>query len=238
MSEKKSEKHILLVEGEADRGFFEVLCRKSAIEVAIRVATPKDLASTATTRNTKEGVFNLLPALLKQLEDGGIEKLAVVVDADSQINGGGFPQACTRVSVALQSAGYILSTASPAEGLIFEHTDGFADVGLWVMPNNADEGMLEDWIRQCLHPDETALYQHGCIAIDKIPGSPKFKSFHRTKAEVATWLAWQDKPGHGLYNAVNPQLLNPQAPLYSALQGWLKKVFTACPDETATPTPP
>lgn len=230
MSEKKSEKHILLVEGEADRGFFEVLCRESAIEVAIRVATPKDLASTATTKNSKEGVFKLLPILLKQLEDGGIEKLAVVVDADSQINGGGFSKACTRVSVALQSAGYRPSTAGPAEGLIFEHTDGFADVGLWVMPNNTDEGMLEDWIKLCLHPDETALYQHGCTAIDaidQIPGSPKFKLLHRTKAEVATWLAWQEKPGHGLYNAVNPQLLNPQAPLYSALQGWLRKVFTA-----------
>jgi hypothetical protein len=98
---------------------------------------------------------------------------------------------------------------------------------LWVMPNNADEGMLEDWIKQCRHPGEGALYQHAGDSIDTIPGYPKFKPLYRTKAEVATWLAWQEKPGHGLYQAVKPELLDSNSPLYAGLHAWLKHVFVA-----------
>jgi hypothetical protein len=93
------------------------------------------------------------------------------------------------------------------------------------MPNNGDDGILENWVKQCLHPWELGLYQHGEASIDAIPGGPKFQSWHRTKAEVATWLAWQKKPEHGLYNAVEAELLNTNAPLFKDLQVWLARVF-------------
>lgn len=220
-----SDKNILLVEGEADRSFFEVICRQLFIDATIRVAAPRDLTALQTTQNTKEGIFILLPELLKQLEDGTTEKLAVVVDADSLVNGGGFQKACDRVGRIVEPAGFGLAPGKSAAGLVFENNDGLADLGLWVMPNNADEGMLEDWIKQCLHPGEGALYQHAGTSIDAIPGGPKFKPLHRTKAEVATWLAWQEKPGHGLYNAASPDLLNTSAPLFAELHAWLKHVF-------------
>lgn len=222
-----SSKNILLVEGEADRSFFEVICRQLSIDASIHVAAPKDLIASQVTKNTKEGVFSLLPELLKQLEDGTTEKLAVVVDADSMVNGGGFQKACDRVGRIVKPAGFDLVTSRSAAGLVFENSDGFADLGLWVMPNNADEGMLEDWIKQCLHPGEDALYQHAGTSIDAIPGGPKFKPLHRTKAEVATWLAWQEKPGHGLYNAASPDLLNTSAPLFVDMHAWLQHVFAA-----------
>lgn len=222
-----SSKNILLVEGEADRSFFEVICRQLAIDASIHVAAPNDLIASQVFKNTKEGVFSLLPELLKQLEDGTTEKLAVVVDADSLVNGGGFQKACDRVGRIVQPAGFDLAPGKSADGLVFENSDGLADLGLWVMPNNADEGMLEDWIKQCLHPGEDALYQHAGTSIDAIPGGPKFKPLHRTKAEVATWLAWQEKPGHGLYNAAKPDLLNTSAPLFAGLHAWLTHVFAA-----------
>lgn len=219
-----SAKNILLVEGEADRGFFELLCRMLSISVDVRVATPKD---TGGVKNGKEGVFNLLPELLKQLQDGTTEKLAVVVDADSLGSGGGFQNACDRFSGIVKPAGFGLISGKLAAGLVFENNDGLADLGLWVMPNNDAEGMLEDWIKQCLHPGEGALYQHASASIDAIPNGPKFKPLHRTKAEVATWLAWQENPGHGLYQAVKPELLDKSAPLYAGLHAWLKHVFVA-----------
>lgn len=222
-----SDKNILLVEGEADRSFFEVICRQLSIDATIRVAAPRDLMALQTTQNTKEGVFNLLPELLKQLEDGTTEKLAVVVDADSLVNGGGFQRACDRVGSIAKPAGFGLALGKSVTGIVFENNDGLADLGLWVMPNNDAEGMLEDWIKQCLHPGEGALYQHASASIDAIPNGPKFKPLHRTKAEVATWLAWQEKPGHGLYQAVKPELLDKSAPLYAGLHAWLKHVFAA-----------
>jgi hypothetical protein len=219
-----STKNLLLVEGEADRAFFEALCRLLSIPADVRVATPKD---TGGTHNTKNGVLNHLTAvLLPQLQDGQLERIGVVVDADRVAHGSGFQITLQRFTDALAPGGYQpIPTATT--GLIFKHQDGLADLGLWVMPNNADEGMLEDWIKHCLHPSEAGLYQHGEASIASIPGGPKFQPHHRTKAEVATWLAWQKKPEHGLYNAAQSDLLNIDAPLFGALKGWLTQVFLA-----------
>lgn len=219
-----SAKNILLVEGESDRGFFEALCRMLSISVGVRVATPKDSGGA---HNSKEGVLgHLTSALLPQLQDGQLERIGVVVDADRVIHGGGYAATLLRFSNALAHAGYQINPTA-ASGLVFAHQDGLADLGLWIMPNNADEGMLEDWIKQCLHPQEAGLYQHGEASIDAIPGEPKFQSWHRSKAEVATWLAWQKKPEHGLYNAVQSELLNTDAALFKELKVWLIHVFAA-----------
>lgn len=217
-----STKNILLVEGEADRGFFEALCLLLSIPADVRVATPKD---TGGTHNTKEGVLShLTKVLLPQLQDGQLERIGVVVDADRLAHGTGYATTVQRFSSALAQVGYQRNPVSTA-GLVFSHQDGLADVGLWIMPNNADDGMLEDWVKQCVHPDEAALYQHGSKSIDTIPGRHKFQQWHRSKAEVATWLAWQEKPEHGLYNAAQPALLNLESPLFKELHAWLGHVF-------------
>ena len=217
-----STKNILLVEGEADRGFFEALCLLLSIPADVRVATPKD---TGGAHNTKEGVLShLTKVLLPQLQDGQLERIGVVVDADRAMHGSGYAATLQRFTEALAQSDFRPNPALTS-GLVFTHQDGLADLGLWIMPNNADEGMLEDWIKQCLHPGEAGLYQHGEASIDAIPGGPKFQPWNRTKAEVATWLAWQKKPEHGLYNAVQPDLLNTDAPLFKELQMWLAHVF-------------
>ena len=218
-----SSKNILLVEGEADQGFFKELCGMLGIPAdVVRVAAPKNDGGS---HNGKAGVLShLTSALLPQLQDGQLERIGVVVDADRVMHGSGFAATLQRFTDTLAQAGYQPNPAA-ASGLVFKHQDGLADLGLWIMPNNADEGMLEDWIKHCLHPAETGLYQHGEKSIDAIPGGPKFQPWHRTKAEVATWLAWQKKPEHGLYNAVQSDLLNTDAPLFKELQAWLVQVF-------------
>ena len=217
-----SHKNILLVEGEADRGFFEAICKLLNILVDVRVATPKDMGGG---HNTKEGVLShLTSALLPQLQDGQLARIGVVVDSDRPMHGSGFAATLQRFTEALAQAGF-LPNPSAASGLVFTHQDGLADLGLWIMPNNADDGMLEDWIKQCLGLAEANLYQHAENSIDAIPGAPKFQSWHRTKVEVATWLAWQKKPEHGLYNAAQSDLLNTDAPLFKELQAWLRHVF-------------
>lgn len=217
-------KNILLVEGETDRGFFEALCRMLSLSLDVHVATPKD---TGGDHNSKQGVLtHLTTVLLPQLQDGQLERIGVVVDADRKEHGTGYAKTLERFTQSLDQDGYHLNTAIES-GLIFSHNDGLADLGLWIMPNNNDDGILEDWVKQCVHPGESGLYQHGEASIDAIPGEPKFQPWHRTKAEIATWLAWQKKPEHGLYNAVESDLLNTHAPLFETLRVWLVHVFTA-----------
>jgi len=112
----------------------------------------------------------------------------------------------------------------PVAGVIFKHDDGLADFGLWVMPNNCDEGMLEDWIKDCVHSNEHNLFTHAEEVVGDL-SPPKFKPIHRSKAEVATWLAWQKKPGHGLYHAVEEQLIDTNSEMFKELSDWLNHIY-------------
>ena len=212
---------ILLVEGEADRAFFELICRNIGLGNTVTVAPPKKLAGT---HNSREGVFNHLPLLLKQLNDGTVTRLAVVVDADSPPNGG-FAPTRDRVTGIVAPFGYGLPSNTRG-GLCYTNSDGLADFGLWIMPNNSSVGMLEDWIKQCARVAEKALLSHADGVVAALPDPPKFNPLHLSKAEVATWLAWQKRPGHGLYSALTDDLIDTQSPAYVQLAGWLKHLFS------------
>lgn len=211
---------ILLVEGEADRSFFEQICKALHLHANVKVAPPKLLGGS---HNTKEGVFNHLPVLLKQLADGQITHLAVVVDADSAAHGGGCQRAIDRIEGIVAPFGFKPATDSRS-GVVLRHDDGLADFGLWVMPDNRDEGMLEDWVKRCIHRNEQALFAHAATVVAALP-QPRFKPIHRSKAEVATWLAWQKSPGHGPYRALEDHLIDVDSPLFQSLDEWLTRIF-------------
>jgi len=214
---------ILLVEGEFDRAFFEVICKSIGLDTSVKVAPPKSLSGT---HNTKEGVFNYSPTLLSQLADGSLTRLGLVVDADSPPTGG-FATTLTRVHGIVAPYGYkpLPTLGVAASGQIYKNDDGLADIGLWVMPDNAANGILEDWAKQCLLPAEAALFNLAATTVAALPVPKKFSGLHVSKAEVATWLAWQKQPGHGLYRAAEDGLFDTGSPQYVALIAWLEHVF-------------
>lgn len=223
---------LLLVEGEADRGFFELLCKSQAILAEIQVAPPIDIGGK---KNSKQGVLNLLDTLIGNLEDGSLQTLAIVVDADRSGDNkeGGFENTICKIEGEISAFGYDSPPVrlSAAGGLLYKHNDGLADFGAWVMPNNADEGSLEDWIKQSVSTAESNLFQQAQATVAGL-SEPKFKLSRLSKAEIATWLAWQEKPGEGLYYTVQAELLDSAAPLHIALVNWLSAVFS--PTSTVT----
>lgn len=118
-----SQKNVLLVEGEADRAFFEALCSAWRLWVVpVNVCTPRDAGHTL---DTKQGVFSVLnTTYLNQLADGQIERLAMVIDADRTADGGGFESTLAQLSQRLNPAGYALRANAGPGGLLFAHNDG------------------------------------------------------------------------------------------------------------------
>lgn len=221
--------HVLLVEGEADRGFFEQICKSLALNPDIRVALPKDYENYF--RNGKPNALKLLEDLLNELldEEAPIKCLAIIVDADYKDRG--HPPELTGYLKTLQDVKKIAESHDftlPIEqtnGLIFKHLDGTAKFGLWIMPNNQNEGMLEDFVKTCIKTEEQPLFSHAVSTVQEIP-EQKFKSHHLAKAEVATWLAWQKEPGHGLYTSVKDSLLDENNDLFQQLSTWLKHIYS------------
>jgi len=221
--------HVLLVEGEGDRGFFEQVCKSLALNPAIKVAPPKDYQADyeQQLRNSKQGVLNLLADLLNELLDevAPTQRLAIIVDADHENEQGlGYQKTIEQVRKIAADYDFTL-VENQANGLYFKHSDGLAEFGLWVMPNNQIDGMLEDFIKTCVTPEEQLLFNHAAQVVQAVPEPKKFKPHHYSKAEVATWLAWQKPPGHGLYYAVCDNLLDTNHVLFQEMQQWLKKIF-------------
>lgn len=220
-------KKILLVEGDADKSFFQKICKNLSLDTYVQVAPPKDLSGT---HNSKEGVFQQLGLLFPQLNDGELTHIAVVVDADYLAQHGlGYQKTIDRITSIVEPFGFELDQDAQS-GICFKNPDGLADFGLWIMPNNQQEGMLEDWIKTCISETEQTLFQQATDAVQNIP-TPKFPAHLTSKAEVATWLAWQKQPGHGLYAVIKDQLLDYESPLFKELERWLLNVFAKQPEQ-------
>lgn len=214
-------KKILLVEGDADKSFFQKICKNLSLNTTVQVAPPKDLGGR---RNSKEGAIQQLELLLPQLNDGELTHIAVIVDADYRDQQGlGCQKTIDRIASIVKPFDFELDQDAQS-GICFKNSDGLADFGLWIMPNNQDEGMLEDWIKSCVNESEQALFQQATNAVQQI-STRKFPEHLLSKAEVATWLAWQKQPGHGLYAAITDQLLDNQIPLFKELEQWLRHIF-------------
>jgi hypothetical protein len=165
---------------------------------------------------------DLLPELLD--ESAPIKCLAIVIDADYEsVNGLGYEKTIEQVCKIAKHHDFTLMETN-SHGLCFKHDDAAAEFGLWIMPCNRDEGMLEDFIKVCIKTDEQLLFNHAKDIVQKIE-TKKFASHHHSKAEVATWLAWQKKPGHGLYAAVTDDLLDSDHTLFQEFKSWLKQIF-------------
>jgi hypothetical protein len=216
-------KKILLVEGEADKSFFKQICKNLSLDNTVKVALPKELGDT---HNTKGGVINQLILLQAQLEDGQITNIAAIIDADYKQYGSGKTKTLDDITERLRPSGFEKRRQTPNQaGIYFDHDDGLPTIGLWIMPNNQqEEGMLEDWIKSCIGDDKETLFKKATTVVQQL-NSPKFKPHLTTKAEIATWLAWQATPGHGLYHIVYDNLLDENAKEYKQLCQWLKAIF-------------
>lgn len=213
---------ILLVEGPADQTFYDAACREAG-RPKVKVTTPNSLGAPVA---SKTNAIHRLPLLVKQLEDGSVTNLGIVVDADYQVEHGlGFAGTLDKIRDQLNLHGFERETRLVSSGFEFLHSDGLPSVGAWIMPDNKNEGMLEDFIQSVISDaEQSALHKTACAAVSRL-SHPLFKPIHRSKAEVATWLAWQQAPGAGLENVIGNGLINFAMQRYAQFQQWLHHVF-------------
>lgn len=216
---------MLLVEGTADRQFFVACLRVVGFAPGeVQVKPPRDYGAMG---DGKGNAISLLPDLVKQMEDGAITRLAIVVDSDYVVNHEGFSRTGARISSLLGTLGYVVpdSLKPSVNGYHFTHTRGLPSLSCWLMPDNSSDGYVEDFVRESVEPAERDLLTYARTVVSKVPRI-KFPLWHTTKAEVATLLAFQASPGQQLAGAVGSSLVNFQAGLGKHFADWLKRSFT------------
>ena len=198
----------LLVEGNDDRHVVLNLCQHFKLKETFDVIDCE----------SDSKLLNQIPTRLKT----SIQTLGIVIDADVNI-----ASRWQQLRELLQKSGYNLPITFSNKGLIFRN-EGFITIGIWIMPDNDTNGMLEDFLK-FLIPSEDKLMP---IAIDitkKIEeqGLNPYSLVHKQKAQIHTWLAWQEKPGIPFGQAIKAKCLNPETEISQIFATWLNELFNS-----------
>jgi hypothetical protein len=113
----------------------------------------------------------------------------------------------------------------PTDGLIIENLDG-KRFGVWLMPDNKSAGDLETFLRYLIPHDQEPLWKLACASVTTAKASGAFcHDSHISKANLYTWLAWQEPPGQSPGLALTRKILDPQSPYAGAFVAWFKELY-------------
>lgn len=197
----------LLVEGRDDKHVVWCLLRHHDVPETFEVLD-------------KDGVENVLKVLPVQLKASGIQAVGVLIDADGNVS-----SRWAQLKSILEDVGYVNVPDAPHIDGTIMHQEYMPRVGVWLMPDNSIPGMLEDFIAYLVPPEDSVFSaaKTAVAAAAKLPAP--FKESHTAKAEIHTWLAWQEDPGTPLGQAITKKYLDPEAQSALKFLDWLRKVF-------------
>jgi hypothetical protein len=197
----------LLVEGNDDQHVVWAICKQFQIKQTFDVI---DL----------EGIDNLMEDLLVRPKQADISRLDIVLDADTDSRG-----RWQQVQDKLTKFGYQLPDSPNSLGTIVAAKE-MPQVGVWLMPNNQDPGMIEDFIRFLVPAgDERLALAEETIDALEARSLQQYIPNHRAKALIHTWLAWQKNPGTPLGQAITKRYLTTDTALCQQFATWLNRLF-------------
>lgn len=140
--------------------------------------------------------------------------VGVVLDADQNLAGRWHTVRQQAISF------FAVPEELPAEGLILSNQEGHR-FGVWIMPDNKQQGMLETILRWLVPGQRAAVWEHAVAATAEARnrGAP-FSTAHKDKANMHTWLAWMEPPGQSLGHAIRARILDPGAGAAQNFVNW------------------
>jgi hypothetical protein len=157
------------------------------------------------------GVENLLkPGVIEaELKSSGLTHLGILVDADDVLENR-WEVIRDRCSKAFPN----LPKSFPDTGVIFENDD------------NKTAGMLETFLGFLVPDTQDKLYLAAQESVQnaRTLGAPYIDA-HLSKANIYTWLAWQNPPGRQLHQAVVEQILSPRSAHAQPFVSWFRELY-------------
>ena len=177
----------------------------------------------------REGVDNLLRSIRDEANAPGREVLGIVVDANDDVSG-----RWEAVRNRLRRAGIDVPAKLDQAGVVIEGRphEGAPRVGIWLMPDNAASGELEDFVAKMVPSNDPVWpmskdYIEEILCADrKFPEGEirKFSEGKILRAQIYAWLAAREDPRQmGL--AIKAEDLDIDGALCGRFTGWLQELF-------------
>jgi hypothetical protein len=203
-------KKVLLVEGKNDCHVVLALCEYNAL--------PENFGIYQCENDI--GILKRLNALIVQPNPP--ESIGIIIDADE-------PDVARRwqqIQQKIKNHEYTFPESPKVNGTIISDNSGKPNLGIWLMPNNQNPGMLEDFLIE-MADQNSILIATQCVETAKAEGLSTFKDIHFSKALIHTYLAWQDEPGRPLGQSITAHSLKPDTQIANIFVDWLKELFNS-----------
>jgi len=197
----------LLVEGPDDAQAFFHLLRYYGLHTQVTI-------------QQKEGIDNLLESLEVELKRRAETRLGIIVDADTDID-----NRWQALRYRLAEAGYTAIPLHPASGGTILKQEERPVVGLWLMPDNTIPGMLEDFMSLLIPAEDVLWPMAQDVVLQVVAKDRRFPATQAMKANMHTWLSWQEEPGKPLGQAITKRYLDANAPHAQQIIMWIRKLF-------------
>ena len=214
---------VLLVEGPDDKHVVLHLCNRcpsfsdaesSKNEPVVRLYPSQP--TSAFSILDKGGINQLLDAISLEIKTPGRKAVGILVDANNDIDA-----RWNDVINRLRKANIQAPPSPQRTGTII---DGHPRVGIWLMPDNASTGELEDFVMQMI-PEGDSVWPLAKQYIEEIPKADrKFPEVKTRRAELYAWLAARENPRQ-MGSAIGSHDLNVDGDLCQNFLAWLKALF-------------
>lgn len=206
---------LLWVEGKDDCAVVQSLCHAHQVPHVFEV-------------QEQDGLAKLLKGIGVTVRAATIKRFGVVVDANGDVGA-----RWLELRRIFEREGYRdVPEAPDPNGTIIPAAELLPRLGIWLMPDNAGPGALEEFAVSLI-PAGDALLQYAERAVEAIPEEHRlFPAKHRQKAIIRTWLAWQESPGSPMGQAIGKGDLRADAPAAQRFVAWLQRLMV---DEDGQP---
>ena len=205
---KYTGKKVLLVEGKNDCHVIYALCEAHGVPETFGLYNCE----------SGDGVLKRLNALMHPTDPP--ETIGVILDVDDRTIESRWQQ----IKEKIKAYGYDFSENPDPVGTVLPVNGDKPRLGIWLMPNNQDPGMLEDFLLSLANVGSVSFASES-VDCAKAKGLTTFKEVHHSKAVIHTYLAWQDEPGKPLGQSITSHVLNPETDIAKCFTAWLTKLF-------------
>ncbi len=172
-----------------------------------------------------KSVNNVKPALIEYIETPDITNVGIIVDANSKGTKARFHSIKSTLNQYLPAVENWNFVANAPSGWVADVTPGFR-IGLWVMPNNQDNGYFEHFLAQLIDPADASFQAaQEMLAFIQAGQDQRFPDLRAQKALLALYLAIQEEPGMSPVTALRKGLLSHKHPLAQHFVSWYEQTF-------------
>lgn len=216
----------VLVEGKNDKHVIQNLCRRHSLAVLVQEpdegSKPRlDVGE----EDAASGLARLLFRVTARLKEPSLEPIGVVLDADLDLL-----ERWQSLRGRLMANGYLAIPEVPDPAGWISAEPNLRRVGVWLMPDNQQPGILEDFVATLI-PVADPLRPKAVAVLSEIEQEQlnRYPAGQQAKALIHTWLAWQEIPGQPMGLAITVRALGHDSPTALAFVDWLRRLFDPSP---------